>query len=237
MIPGIQGIHPVIGATAAAMAGGSPPTYQANGGLVDNGTSSNPVNVPYPAGLQANDIAFLQILLFDAAGGDSINTPSGWTLVSHQLLNGTAGTQGVYYKRLNGSESGTVNITSALGHAANDCFAGIITIFRGCVASGTPYESLANNAGQSVNMAGAAVTTAGANRTVLNFCACDDDTLSAPASSWTEQYDLTSTSGVSDGGLKLYSITKASAGLLAGVTHTLAASERWQVAALALIPA
>lgn len=238
MMPGIVGLHSIIGSSARAVAGGTPPTYRNNGGLDDNGTSNANIDVPYPAGLQANDIAFIQAIYIPGIGGATISTPAGWTLVSHDNIDFVSYKHAVYWKRLDGSETGTVTVTTSAGVASpNDDFAGVMSVWRGCVASGTPYEGLANNNATSASMIGSSVTTSANNETILNFCATDTNSASSPAASWTEQYDLISISGVSDGGLKVYSIEKASAGALAGVTHSLAGSSRWQVKSLALIPA
>jgi hypothetical protein len=218
--------------------GAEPPVTQGDGGLADNATSNNPVNVPYPAGLFTNDIAFLQAAILDSLGANSVNTPAGWTKVGNYSLNGeVTHDHALFWKRLDGSESGTVTITAATAHEATDCLMGVMSIHRGAIAAGTPYEALGDNTGQSTSMAGDSVTTLGANRLILNFCVSDDDTLSAPAGGWTEKYDHLSISGSSDGALKLYSKVRAAAGAEAGATHTLATSERWQVISLALIPA
>src|SRR5205085_1231231 len=106
--------------------------------------------------------------------------------------------------------------TSGGDPAANDDLAGIMSIWRGCVASGTPYEQLGNNTGTSTSMTGTAVTTSGNNEFILNFCVSSDiATGSTPSAGWTETYDLDSFSGVADASLKCYSIVKASAGALA----------------------
>jgi hypothetical protein len=206
------------------------PSLVGLGAFVDNGTSSNPVHV-----------AFIQAQIFDSTTNNTINTPSGWSLVAQNNVGVPASPsvymQAIFWKRLVGSESGSVNITCSVAHGGTDNFQGRMSVWRDCITTGTPYEGLATAGNQNVNMASSAITTLGDLRKVLCFAGCDDDTLSTPASGWTEEFDVTSLSGSVDSAMKLYSITKATAGLLNAAEHTLAASERWRTHTLALIPA
>lgn len=215
------------------VAAGSPPrTPPLFSGLSITGV------VDYPVGLWAGDIAFISSAIYDATTVNSINTPAGWTLVSQNDVAIVGYSHAVFWKRLSGSESGTVTLTTTNPFSDPvDTWVSAMGIWRGCVASGTPYEQLGSNTATNTSMAGTGVTTAGVNRTVLDFATCENDTLSAPAAGWTEQYDYTTTSGSPDGGLKLYSIERPAAGSYGAATHTLAASQRWQVTSLALIPA
>lgn len=218
---------------------GDPPTFEAVGTLDTNDSGPNPLDVPYPAGLQADDIAFLHCVINDSAAANSVDTPAGWTLVDQELLSGlNFGNHALFWKRLTGSESGTVTVNTAGSIGTDDSFGGIMSIWRGAVASGTPYEGLANNTGQSTSMASAAVTTTGSNRTVVHFGATRGGASGATASAgYTEQYDQDHGTGTVDLGLMCFSIERASAGIQAAATHTIANSLRWQVMALALIPA
>jgi hypothetical protein len=217
---------------------GSPPTIEGDGGLATNNSSSNPAAVPYPAGLQADDIAFLHCIINDSVSANSISTPAGWTEVDQEILNGVGtSSHAVYWKRLTGSESGTVSVGTSGSHGVDDSLGGIMTIWRGCVASGTPYEGLANNTAQSTSITGAAVTTTGANRTILHFAATRGGNATTPAAGYTEEYEVTSSTGTVDLGLYLFSIERASAGNEASAIHAASFNLRWQTMALALIPA
>ena len=224
-------------ATATAGFAGSP-YFVADGGISARGSSTAPLDVVYPAGVLVNDIAFLEVCSIDSTTAHTVDTPSGWNAVQQDKMNAVAtNVHALFWKRLTGSESGNVRVTkSAGGTDATDTFEGVISLWRGCQNSGIPYEALAVNTGQSTGQAGSTVTTNGVNRTIVNFCVCDDDTLSAPAASWTEQFEYTTISGSSNGAIKAYSIEKPTAGSLSGVTHTLASSERWQVKSLVLLP-
>ena len=215
------------------------PTLLGAGAMATNGTTAAAAQVPHPAGMLANDIGFLQGCIINATSSDSVATPSGWTLIDQSIMAGTASYfHALFWKRMAGGETGNVavNLTPA-GVTSTDNLFCRMTAFRGCIASGTPYEALAQSTAQNASMAGAAVTTLGPNRKILNFCAADFGRSSSPASGWAELYDQISTSGSADGSLALYSIDKAIAGLLAAATHPLSGSARWQVKSLALIPA
>jgi hypothetical protein len=217
----------------------APVELAAHGALADNGSTNTAPLVPYPIGIANGDIAILNVSSTDAAGTvHVIDTPSGWTQIDQVTTGGHSyWRHAVFWKRLDGTETGTVALSRTPSHGGTDCFAGVMSAIRGCIASGTPYEGLQHNGGSSVNMAGAAVTTLGPDRQVLHFCTCVGAALSAPASDWDEIYDLLTTSGSNNGGLKCYGREAPSAGSVATATHTLASSLSWQVMALALIPA
>lgn len=226
--------HQCVNAYIANIYAGAP-FYVSNGGLADNATSSNPVNVAYPGNLFADDIAFLQAVIYDSLSANTVNTPSGWTLVSQDTLDGATNlNHALFWKRLTGAESGTVNITTSAGHGGTDTLAGVISIWRGCIPTGTPYEALANNTGTSTSLTGSSVTTLGPRRMVVNFGACGNFG-STPATNWTEQYDLLTASGTPEAGLKAYSIEELLPITLAGAVHTISSSSQWQAKSLALI--
>lgn len=214
-----------------------PPGLVSSGTVTDRGGTGNPLQVPYPAGLNADDIILMQILSMSIGGTThDITTPGSFAEWSEMQLAFPSWKHALYWLRASGSESGTETVTTSIGTlGAGDIQMGKMTAWRGCVATGTPLEQLGTNGATSVNMTGSAVTTAGDDRTIINVCACDDNTLSAEASGWTEQYEeLTAIN--SDAAIKLYSKEKPTAGLEAAATHVLATSERWAVITGALIP-
>lgn len=239
MIPGILGIHPVIGASSSIpVPASSTPSNAGAGGFVQQ--TSSPISIDYPSGIAANDIALLHVVMVDADSANTISTPAGWTSASNQDIDGeTSGKNAVFWKRLAGGESGSVSVSPGSALSGPDLICGRMTIWRGAVASGTPYEQLGNNNGSSTSLTGSSVTTTGANRRILNFgCYGFSGTLTTatPSAGWTEVYDHASSLGSSGAGAKCYSIEKAVAGTLGAATHTLSTSRRWQVITLALIP-
>jgi hypothetical protein len=220
----------------AVSGGGATPTLEGDGGIAGSATAS--IDVAYPAGVAANDIAFLHCYVDNAAGAQTIQTPAGWTLVDQEPQNANTSTSNaLFWKRLTGSESGTQTVDPTTGLGGSDSFCGCMSVWRGAVASGTPYEGLANNTGGSTTLTGAQVTTTGPNRRVLHFGGHSGTATATPAVNWTEAYDYQITNGTPDAGLKCYLIEQASAGAVGPATHTLSVGRGWQVIAVALIPA
>lgn len=223
-------------------AGGAIPVLEAHGAWADNGTLTASPVIPYPTGLAAGDILFLNVLSLDVLLDDhTVATPTDWALADVRTLTITGYKHYLFWKRATGLESGTLTI-SRDAPATTDTFGGRMSAFRGCIASGTPYEGLANNSGNNANMNGAAVTTTGPNRNVLHFtthtnASQGSDCFGTPASGWDELYDTSSLSGTEEGGAGLYAKDATDAGVVAAATHVLDASVRWQVMALALLPA
>ncbi len=215
------------------------PDYSAQSTLADRGpTGGGALLVQYPTGIAANDIAFIEVISISAVGtAHTISTPAGWSLVSEQQISTFAfNRHAVFWKRLTGAETGTVEIDLSIADpSTTHTWYGEMSSWRGAKSSGVPFEAVGNSTGNSVNMAGTQVITTGTDRTILNFCAKIGATLSSPAALWTENYDLTSTFGTDDGSLKNYSLKQPTAATVPAATHVLAASGHWHVVSLALI--
>lgn len=230
-------INPFLFATGGS--GAPTPTFQADGGLSELGVS-NPLPA-YPGGIQADDIAFIHAHIHDSTSNNSIQTPAGWNVVLNHNLDTLRVAHGLFWKRLDGTESGSVEVfpTNA-ANAGSDTFEAVMSVWRGCIASGTPYEDMDSNfvpGPADANMTGADCTTTGPNRRVVYFGGHSVDATVTPAVGWTEVYDYPAFNGNINAGLHCLAIEQASAGTLSGVTHTLSANRAWDVISLALIPA
>lgn len=215
--------------------GGPTPAFEDDGGLSELG-ASNPLPA-YPAGLQANDIAFIHAHIHDSVSNNSIQVPSGWTAVINHNLDVPRAAHGVFWKRLNGSESGTVEVfPTGAATGGSDTFEAVMSVWRGCIATGTPYEDANSNLNFGTTMTGASCTTTGPNRRIVNFCGGSAQSTATAASGWTEIYDYPASNGTPDGALHCYAIEKVSAGTLSGATHSLSASRARDIISLALIP-
>lgn len=217
-----------------AAAGFAGPQFVAAGTAAGNFGTTNPVNVPYPAGLAANDIAFIEATSRENfTTAHNIDTPAGWNLVGEAGTNGSASNRhALFWKRLVGTESGTVQITRTPTYGTADQFGGIMSIWRGCVASGTPYEGLATNAGSGATITSAAVTTTGINRLVVDFLGALNGGGKTPPGTRTEDYDASF--GGQSGACAAH-IEQATAATVAAVNYS-QASAAWQVFSLALLP-
>lgn len=152
--------------------------------------------VPYPAGIAANDIAIIQVGYWAAALTANILRPSGWTTLINPIdtVSGHASFGDYYYrsavfwKRLDGTESGNVAVTY---DATTGGFSStIMSVWRGCIEAGSPFEAVATEAGISGAMAGADVTTAGPSRLVVSLYEQAGNTTSGPDVGFTEAFNI-----------------------------------------------
>ena len=108
------------------------PVYQSNGGI-GTGTDFS-VAVSYPSTVNADDILIAAIM---DADDDSFDTPAGWTKIDEKTTESNLSVAH-YWKRADGTESGSVTFTSVLN--AGSLVAGIIYRYSGCVKYGVPFE-------------------------------------------------------------------------------------------------
>jgi hypothetical protein len=188
----------------------------------------------YPGGLQANDIALIHVTTVNAAStAHDVETPSGWT-EAHEGVYKDQYRHGLFWKRLTGSESGTITVPVTSGNT-NWTVAGTISIWRGCVASGTPYEGLATSFGESGTVASSAITTTGPNRRVLCFIVTDELNSTTPGTGWTQQFAYNTDVGEAGATVQCLYREEPSATSVAAGSHTVD-SARWGSITLALLP-
>lgn len=244
MIPGIQGIHPVLGAAAASTGGAIPPFVNVGTLFTDVTTSTG--NPTYPAGIANNDVAILTVLVTDSLpspGSQAVTTPAGWTLI-HTISNTTIpaivecyGAQ--FWKRLDGTETGAVVVTlSETTNTYPACMG--IAVFRGCTTSATPVEGAAHtvqatNTTQTAN----AVTTTGPNRTILShFLAVPvAGTTGTANGSAVEIYEQTSVNAGGKGNFAGYTLDAPTSGVQTAISRTVNNSTGYVSISCALIPA
>ena len=186
-------------------------------GTVASGTGG--VSPGVPAGYAADDI----FLLFCETNGETVSTPSGWTIAPDSPVTDTgAGTcrLSVFYRRATASES-----APSIADPGNHIIARILAI-RGCVTSGSPFDvsEATPNAGDTpFSVAG--VTTTVADCLIVVAVAETTDSTSAQFSGWTnaglssltEWLDNFTTSGAG-GGFGVVTGGKATAGATGDTT-------------------
>jgi len=191
-----------------------------------------------------NDIGILFCEFNDnfALGTGGLATPSGWTLINIKQGGGNTGIA-AYWKRAASSSEGNAivqcpndgNVTPAY-----DYIHGVILTFRGCLASGTPWDVTSGAyLGGVTSVAGA--TTGSANELVVIGISCEDYTTpGADFSGWTnanlanvtERFDGACTlgtrgeMGMASGDLAVAGVYGATtftnaSGRLAGITFSL----------------
>lgn len=188
------------GKDGAASAGPAPTVAEA-GTSWTSGSSSTSFNTPYPAsGIAVDNIAIIFLLGWNVSSSAptwTIPAPAGWNLLAGPVdaawLSPASNSGRIYafWRRLDGTESGTVTITSSAGVRFR---AGRMVIFSGCATAVPPLEDINSIAGPGTGSSdpqGSAITTTGDNRLGVVFIGCDDNTggLTPPAD-WSSIWDL-----------------------------------------------
>jgi len=141
------------------------------------------LDVPYYSGLAANDIAIIL-----AAGYNDVTFGTATGFTAETQVNHASGNRiRLYWKRLDGSESGNVSITGATG-AAN---IGVMLGFRGAITTGTPYEGYATSNGNVASnlVTSPATTTTADGRIALRLYTHEWGAGTTPPATWTERFD------------------------------------------------
>ena len=226
-----------INGVTASFGGGGGITFVAAGTFQ---SSTGTVTPGLPSGTAENDI--LVMLCFT---GNQPITVSGWTEAgnSPQSEGASYGFRlTVFWKRAGASESAPTTSDSGLVNAAQ------ILGFRGCVATGNPFDVTSGSVGATDNTTVTipGVTTTGANAMVISALAFyrvanSTTNISSGANSnltdFAERADQAAIIGAVDGGFAAFSGIKASAGATGDTTGTLASSSTKAYWTGALIPA
>lgn len=220
------GIMVVNGWLTQSAAGGATPTVVAVGAKAQ---AAGTLNVPYYAGLAANDIAVIIACGYDDVTFGSL---TGYTAET-QVGSASATRARLYWKRLTGSESGSESITGATSEVNHGVMIGI----RGCITTGTPYEGYASNSGSGTSVTSPATTTTSTNRLLLRTYADESGgTNTTPPSGWSERYEDWETV---TGFLRLALDTKeqTTAATVTATSRTASFSSSYVTFGLAFIPA
>lgn len=135
------------------------PVYQAKGTLGE--TSTNTVSFTYPA-LAANDLLYLMVY---NQGYTTITPNASWTLQNTIRTSNGFGLINLYAKVATGSESGSENVTRAVGVV--DTFAAQVYSFRGDAF--ITIESKLPQKGASDTITWPAITVSGTERVLGAF--------------------------------------------------------------------
>jgi hypothetical protein len=193
------------------------------------------VDVPYPAGTNANDILILLVLTRDSV---DVNTPAGFTQGGARGQN--AGLRAEWFwRRATGSESGTVTVTKASGTAL---LMARMYRYTGAITSGSPIEASSQDGkGANATITPVDITTAGSNRRVVVLVAEGNDLALGDFTGGTatvaeEIAEATSSLGI-DGALGINGRARTSAELFDFGTYTLTESSSHIEFSFALVPA
>jgi hypothetical protein len=188
----------------------------------------------YPAGVLINDICFL------IAGSDNdsaITCPAGWQPVGPgQVAVDADYSAALFWRRLDGTESGAITVTRAASTPASSFFGARTGYYRGCVPNGLPYEGLATTTGTSTTATGPGLVTYGVNRLALQFFAWGNGGASTAPGGWTVTYQVNSTTG-NDGSISHERLAAATPRTIAAPARTLTGTEPFVAFGLSLLPA
>lgn len=207
------------------------PVYFANGGLTGTSNATTAA-IAYPAGVQVGDVAYL---LVHSDNNSAITGPGfPWVQVGVQVNTGTTFGAALFWRRLTGTETGTVSVTRATA-GTNNWFGGTMTVYRGATPGGVPHEIPAANSGSGTAVTGVALSTTGPNRMAVQLWAFGAAVTSAPGGAYTEDWELTNAAG-NDGAQAADSQAVPLPAVIAAPTRTIAANP-WAVFGLAVVPA
>jgi hypothetical protein len=201
------------------------PTYIGAGALVAR-TGSGSANIPYPAGIQANDI----LVIVSEASDGGLGAAGGWIQKANNALGSSGTICSVAWKRATGSEAG--NLSHDDGGGAIDHWIARMFCFRGAVTSGDPFNaSSTSNSAASSSVTFPTVTTTADDCLILNCLTWADDDAgplagtptNASLANVTKRADGGAVNG-NGGGIVLITGEKPTAGAVSSTTLTLSTS-------------
>lgn len=217
-----------------------PISFQEAGAGVSRG-STGTLTPAFPVtGLAADDIFILHVSISSATG--VVDTAvTGFTHInSYQIGSADTGEHAVFWKRATGSESGNATVSFSTDVAVVKTAR--MYRFRGCIASGTPYEGLGNAQANSATLADQSVTSTGANRLAVNLYTINDDNAvdaftGQTGGTWVEPVAEFTTLDGNDSCLGIQTAQLVSAGTINGGSFTMAGADPFSIVGFALIPA
>ena len=169
----IQGQATVTAGICAIGDSGPAPNY-VDSGTIGTGQDAS-CDVPYPATVNENDILYAVVM---DADDDTFSTPTDWNVLNN-AIGITNLTVSIFWKRADGTETGTETFTSASSNG--QLVAGIMHRYSGCIETGTPHEQyLSSGENQASTQTPAWLGDAlGPNRLAIALLCVEDNTINA----------------------------------------------------------
>ena len=204
--------------------------------VISTGTQVNAATtalaVPYPAGIAAGNMLYLCVSSGSTAG--SVTTPPGWQIVIDS--GGTSNDLFVAYKVADGTESGTLTVTTS----AADTWHGVMVAMSGVATTGVPYANSQVNTGGSGTSLGNFTgqyydTNASASSRLLGLMFAQNSvpsTYSAEAMSLLTGVTITE---LQDANAQLVAYMTATGGTQGVFSATLSAAGYWNVVTIDIV--
>jgi len=151
---------------------GSPGSTQQSGGAS--------FTVAWPSGIQSGDIAILAV--YGNTDGWWTSNSTTFTQIGTQVS--SAGVYGLYmfWRRCTGSESGNLTVNT---NSSGVQYLGLLSVYRGCIASGTPYENFTQGTvSSSSSVTPPALTTSGTGELGVVISATRSSNKKATQGTW-----------------------------------------------------
>jgi hypothetical protein len=191
--------------------------------------------VPAPAGVAADDI-LLMFVTSNAAGTWTINTPSGWTLLQHDVPGGNY-RLAVFWKRAGPSEPSSYTLAGSTGALTYWCAA--IAAYSGCSTTAAINASSVTAAvsGAVNTVVTPTVTTTTADTMIVRAVARGGGGTATPPGSYTERIDIQETTWGQNATAADLAQPAAGATGTATFTFSVTSAVAYQASTVALAPA
>lgn len=198
------------------------------------GSGSPSVSVTYPTSRAAGDLAIIQL---HSDNNANFSIDAGWlpvgdpTLIAGDLF-GTC----MWWRRLTGSESGSVQITRDATGASNTILGTMHVVRNAKSSGGYPFEGYVTVSGVSATLTGTAVTTTGPGRLVVQAWNVGDDlNLGSPSTGYTQRFQQKKNIG-SGGAVAWDDRETPSATTVAAPSRSMVASHPYVAHGFAVLP-
>lgn len=150
------------------------------------------IDLDYPSvdgGIQSDDVALIFVYQAPALGSGSAPSCAAADGQITSTDMGSARHASAFWKRLDGSESGTIAVSVATDGSGSSSWFAAMVIYRGCVQTGDPFETAGATNRSVVNGIGAfgvPIRSVDRDRTMVNFYTLTQEQDVTKGAEWTE---------------------------------------------------
>jgi hypothetical protein len=164
------------------------PSLRVAGTRADTNQAS--LSPSYPSGIVSGDIILLHAFFHEGTTTTTgvFSDPTGFTLVRRQNVTVSGAKKGelvLWWRRADGSESGTVSVTRSGGTGNGTVTTANMTVWQGCVTTGDPWEGLTGASDESPPHTLSVTTTSTDREAIVWVFANDNLAASGTDANWT----------------------------------------------------